>query len=295
MKINETDIRHGENLYQNARLEIREKIIDYDVSAKISFNDAVSLNKSLSLISEFYDVKAACSVQGSSIYAVALGQSLADAVQKVMDINPVDFISSMIVVSSEVDSETAKLLRYTNIIVGPKFTKNAIEILESYNVRYVTIKTPLKDYKQYLPEDVKSTSMGTFIQSPNLSELNKDSFKVVTKQKPSVEQIEDAIFAWKVAKYLYSRSIVVAKDLKTVALVQCAQSSLVEFVLNYACENSKDAVLASDMPITEFDVDVASQGRIGLIIVPNASEDIVKKADKYSMSVITTEFTNILY
>ena len=49
------------------------------------------------------------------------------------------------------------------------------------------------------------------------------------------------------------------------------------------------------MPITEFDVDVASQGRIGLIIVPEATRDVIAKADKYSISVITTGFTNILY
>ena len=107
----------------------------------------------------------------------------------------------MIVVSSEVDSETAKLFRDTNIIAAPKFTKNALEILESHSVRYITVKTPLKDYKQYLSEEIKSTPFGIFIQNPNLSELNKDSFKVITKQKPSVEQIEDAIFAWKVAKH----------------------------------------------------------------------------------------------
>lgn len=295
MKINEIDIANGENAHQNARFEASENMIDVETNEKLSFGEIMALNKGLSLISEFYDVNSACSLKGGCIFAAALGQSLADAVQKVMDINPIDFMSSIIVVSSEVDSETAKLFRDTNIIVAPKFTKNALEILESHNVRYVTVNTPLKDYKQYLSDDVKSTPLGIFTQSPNLSELNKDSFKVVTKQKPSVEQIEDAIFAWKVAKYLYSQSMVIAKDLKTVALVQCVQSSLPEFVLNYACENSKDAVLASDMPITEFDVDVASQGRIGLIIVPEVSKDVLAKADKYSIAVITTGFTNILY
>ena len=129
----------------------------------------------------------------------------------------------------------------------------------------------------------------------NLNELNKDSFKVVSKQKPTVEQIEDAVFAWKVAKHNNSQAIVVAKDLKTAAIAQGLQSASVEFALDYSCDSSKEAVLASDMPITIHDVNVASQGRISLIIVPSAPKDVINQADKYNMSVITTGFTNILY
>jgi phosphoribosylaminoimidazolecarboxamide formyltransferase/IMP cyclohydrolase len=251
--------------------------------------------KGLDVISEFYDVKAACSIKGTGICAVALGQTLADAVQKVLDSNPVDFMSSVIVVSDELDSEIARFLKESNIVVAPKYTKNALEILDAHNVTYVTINTPLKDYKKYLSNEIRVTPLGTLTQTPNLSELDKDSFKVVSQTKPSVEQIEDAVFAWKVAKHNNSQAIVIAKDLKTTAISQGLQSASVEFALDYSCDASKDAILASDMPITVHDVNVASQGRIGLIIVPFASQDVVDCANKYAMSVITTGFTNIQY
>ena len=188
MKINDLNINCGENPYQQARFEIDEPIIDYEMSAALDFNELRSLAKGLDLISEFYDVKAACSIKGTGICAAALGQTLADAVQKVMDSNPVDFMSSIIVVSSEVDSETAKFFKDSNIISAPNFTKNALEILASHNVRYVKINTPLKDYKKYLPEKVNKTALGTFIETPNLSELDKDTFKVVSKQKPRLNR-----------------------------------------------------------------------------------------------------------
>ena len=73
------------------------------------------------------------------------------------------------------------------------------------------------------------------------------------------------------------------------------QSASVEFALDYSCDSSKEAVLASDMPITVHDVNVASQGRIGTIIVPFADKEVVEQADKYGMALITTGFTNILY
>ena len=285
----------GENSFQAAHIEKNDKTIDYEVNKDLTYVQLLSLAKGLNLISEFYDVKACCSVKGGGICAAALGQSLADAVQKVMDSNPIDFMYSTVVMSSEVDSETARFFKDTNLIAAPSFTKNAKEILDTHSVTYVVIKTPLKDYKNYIPEDIKTTPLGTLIQTPNLSELDKDLFKVVTKQKPTVEQIEDAVFAWKVAKHNNSQSIVIAKDLKTTAIAQGLQSASIEFALNYSCDMSKDAILASDMPLTVHDVNVASQGRIGLIIVPFAEKDVVAQADKYSMAIISTGITNILY
>ena len=295
MKIEDIKLLHGENSFQNASIEPNDKTIDYETSKNLTYNQIISLVKGLNLMSEFYDVKAACTVKGNIICAVALGQSSADAMQKVMDSNPIDFISSIIVTSSEVDSEIARFLKDTNTIAAPSFTKNALEILDARNVAYITIKTPLKDYQNHISNSINVTPLGTLTQTPNLSELDKDSFKVVSKTKPTVEQIEDAVFAWKVAKHNISQSIVIAKDLKTTAIAQGLQNASVEFALDYSCDSSKDAILASDMPITSHDINVASQGRIGLVIIPYASKEIVDLADKYGMAIITTGITNILY
>lgn len=295
MTIDNIKLMYGENAFQNAGIEANDKTIDYETSGNLTYIELLSLVKGLNLISEFYDVKAACTIKGSGICAVALGQSLADAVQKVMDSNPIDFMNSVIVVSSEVDSEIARFLRDTNVIAAPSYSKNALEILNNRNVRYVTINTHLKDYKNYISNETLITPLGTLTQTPNLSELDKDTFKVMSKQKPTVEQIEDAVFAWKIAKHNNSQAIVIAKDLKTNAISQGLQSASVEFALDYSCDSSKDAILASDMPITVHDVNVASQGRIGVIIVPFADKEVINTADKYGIGLITTGFTNISY
>ena len=295
MKPSEIKITYGQNATQNAGFELNDKTIDYETSANLNYIQILSLVKGLNLISEFYDVQAACSIKGTGISAVALGQSISDAVQKIMDSNPIDFMNSVIVVSNEVDSEAARFFKDTNIIAATGFTKNALEILEARGITYVTINTPLKDYKNYLSNEVLVTPLGTLTQTPNKSELDKDLFKVVSKQKPTVEQIEDAVFAWKVAKHNSSQAIIIAKDLKTTAIAQGLQTASVEFALDYSCDTSKDAVLASDMPITAHDINVAAQGRISTIIVPFASKDLIDLADKYSISLITTGFTNILY
>ena len=72
-------------------------------------------------------------------------------------------------------------------------------------------------------------------------------------------------------------------------------SASVEFALDYSCDMSKDAVLASDMPVTIHDINVAAQGRIGLVILPSANADVITMVDKYNMALITTGMTNVLY
>lgn len=295
MKIDDIKLPCGENAFQNAGIEQNSNTIDYEVSGKLTYINFLSVLKGLDLISEFFDVNAACSVKGSGILAVALGQTPSDAVEKLMDSNPIDFMSATIVVSKEVDSEIARFLKDTNIIVAPKYTQKALEILEMHNVTYVTINTPLNEYKNFVSNDVKVTPLGTLTQTPNLSELDKDSFKVLSKVKPTVEQIEDAVFAWKVAKHNQSQSIVIAKDFKTTAIAQGLQSASVEFAIDYSCDMSKDSIMASDMPITAHDINVAAQGRVALVIVPFAEKTLVELADKYNMVLITTGFTNIKY
>ena len=125
--------------------------------------------------------------------------------------------------------------------------------------------------------------------------------KVAGKVKPTQQQAEDAIFAWKVAKYAKSNSVVIAKDLSTKAIVQGAANNITcaEQAMDIACENSKDAVMAVDSLIENEEViNAAIQGRIGLIIEAGNgfnSKSIVKLADKYELSIIQTGVRNYRY
>ena len=295
MLVEDIKITNGENEFQNASFETNDKMIDYETSRNLSYSEIVSINRGLDIISEFYDVKAAVTTTAIGICAVSLGKTLNDAVINTIDSNPIDFMSSTVTCSCEVDSDVVKLFKNTNLVVAPKFTKNAIEYLDTHEIGFVTVKTDLKDYKKYASNEIKETPLGTLIQTPNLSELDKETFKVISKAKPTVEQIEDAVFGWKVAKHAMSQAIVIAKDLKTNAIAQGLQTASIEYALDYSCDLSKEAILASDMPLTVHDINVASQGRISLVIVPSATKEVLNACDKFNMAVITTGFTNIKF
>ena len=133
MQAEEIQITTGENLSQNAGFEPNDKMIDYETSKSLSYGDIISIYKGLNVISEFYDVLGAATVTPIGICAVSLGKTLEEAVINVMDSNPIDFMQSTIVLSNEVDSDIAKMLKETHIVAAPKFTKNAIEYFETHD------------------------------------------------------------------------------------------------------------------------------------------------------------------
>ena len=127
MIIDEIEITTGINNFQTASFENNDRTIEYESSKNLGYSDIIAIKKGLDVISEFYDVNAAAATTPIGICAVSLGKTIFDSITNVMDANPIDFISSVITLSKEADSEIVKMLKNTNIIVAPKYSKNAID------------------------------------------------------------------------------------------------------------------------------------------------------------------------
>ena len=287
-------LEHGANKQKVATLNKTQEIVDYETPFELTYNDIVSMTKDVEIASEFFDVKGTVLVKNGKLTGVALGSDLSNSLIKAIDCNPVDALSGVVAFTYRVDKKTAMQLSAGHLVVAPEFDVDTLEVFEKNSIRYVKLNTPLKDFKNFIEEEVVITPFGTIVQETNKTELDKENFKVVTKLKPSVEQIEDSIFSWKVAKYVNSNGIVVAKDFKTLAIAQGMQSQAVEYAMNYACDTAKEAVMASDLPITVADFNAALQNRISVFILPGVTQEIIKLADKYEKIIITTGFTTSL-
>ena len=294
----------GENPHQNAGLYKREKQADYEVLAggELSYLNIINTTEALNIVSEFFDVCAAAIIKNGSPCGVALGKSIYDAYTKAFDCDPISSFFGTMAFSQKVDYETAKYISTMNVeaIVAPDFDAQAVKILSDNRfTKVVKLNTPLEEYKDLLCEEIKITPLGTLIQDINKSELIKDLFKVVTKCKPTAEQIEDAIFVWKIAKYTRSSSVIIGKDFKTIAISQGQNNSVtaIEHALTAACDAAKDAIIAFDEPIETAEcIYAAAQSRIGLIIHPGGAlkdKDIKDAAEKYNIVIITTGIRNL--
>lgn len=273
--------------------------VDYTIlwGKELSYNNILDMTAAVNIVSEFYDVPAVSIVKHLAPCGVALGKDILDAYQKAFDCDPISAFGGIVAFSQTVTEKVARLLNsvFLEVVIAPDFEEEAFEILKSKkNIRLIKLNTSLEDYKKIANEDIKITPFGVLIQDSDKKDLDKDMFKVVTKSKPSAEQIEDAIFAWKVCKHAKSNAIVIAKDFKTLAIGQ-GQTNRVgafEWALNYACDGSKDAVAASDGFFPAVDnIHAAVQGRLALLIQPGGSikdADVIAEADKYGISMITT-------
>ena len=297
------DLNYGENPHQRGAVYKTEKMIDYEIlnNKELTFNNILNVTEAVNLVSEFYDVNCVSIIRHTKPCGVALGRSLYEAYTKAFDCDPVSSFYGVVGFSKTVDAEVAKHLNSmaVEVIVAPDYDNEAIELFkDNPEIKLVKLNTPLKEYRKLTVEEIIMTPFGALVQDRNNSELSKEMFKVVTKEKPTKEQIEDAIFAWKVAKHAKTNSAVIARDFKTTAIAQGQTNTLsaVESALNYACDTSKEAVLASDAVITAEDcIFAAVQGRINLIIQPGGSikdAKIIETCDKYGISMITTGIRN---
>ena len=297
----EGDLRYGENPHQKAALykNVESESVDYEFlnGKELSYNNILDMTAAINIVSEFYDVASVAVVKHNTPCGVALGKSINEAYLKAIDSDPISAFGGIIAFSQPVNTEIAKHASsmFLEVLVAPDYEPEALELLKKKkNLRIIKLNTPLKDFKKFCEKDIKVTPLGTLVQEFDTKELDKDSFEVVTKKKPTTEMIEDMVFAWKVCKHVKSNAIVIAKDFKTLAICggQTSRIDSMEIALNRACDGAKDAVAASDGFFPAIDnIQAAAQCRIAGIIQPGGSikdKDVIDAANKYDMVMITT-------
>lgn len=293
------DLRYGENPHQKAALYKKHSNIDFELlhGKELSYNNMVDLASALNIVSEFIDVPAACIIKHNNPCGVALGNTITDAYLKAHCCDPISAFGGIIGLNEPVTKEIAEhsVKIFFEVIVAPDFTEEALEILKSKkNLRLVKIPVNLFAYRQAQKYTIKDLPFGTLIQDADKAELTADNFKVATSNKPTEKQIEDMLFAWKVVKHVGSNAIVVAKDLRTlgIGMGQTSRIASMEIALSQACDEARDAVIASDGFFPAVDnIHAAMQSRIGAIIQPGGSikdADVIAESEKYEIAMIMT-------
>ena len=150
----------------------------------------------------------------------------------------------------------------------------------------------------------KSISGGILVQSRDYKVLNSDNIKIVTKRRPTKKEIDDLMFAWKVAKHTKSNAIVYAKNLQTVG-IGAGQMSRIDST-SIANEKAKKAsklaklksslayksVVASDafFPFADGLITAANAG-VTAVIQPGGSirdKEVIAAADERNIAMIFT-------
>ena len=149
------------------------------------------------------------------------------------------------------------------------------------------------------PFDMKRVGGGLLVQSPDNRNVSAADLRVVTKARPTEAQLEDLLFAWRVAKFVKSNAIVFCGGGKTLG-VGAGQMSRVDSAriavikAGNAGLSLAGSVVASDAFFPFRDgVDVVAQAGAKAIIQPGGSmrdEEVIGAADELGVAMVFTGF-----
>ncbi len=302
--IKKQDMRYGENSHQDAAFYVEENPQEASVSTAkqiqgkaLSYNNIADTDAALECVKEF--VEPACViVKHANPCGVALGKDILEAYNRAYQTDPTSAFGGIIAFNKELDAETATAIverQFVEVIIAPKVSAEAIEVVAAKkNVRLLECGEWSTKTTGF---DVKRVNGGLLVQDRDQGMVSLDDLKVVSKRQPTDEELKDALFCWKVAKYVKSNAIVYAKGDMTIG-VGAGQMSRVYSAkiagIKAADENLEVAgsVMASDAFFPFRDgIDAAAEAGIKCVIQPGGSmrdDEVIAAADEHGMAMIFT-------
>jgi phosphoribosylaminoimidazolecarboxamide formyltransferase/IMP cyclohydrolase len=304
-------LRYGENPHQTAsfyRTSERRFGVASAVQVQgkaLSYNNLGDADAAFELAAEF-DPKAHAAVaiiKHANPCGVAMSQTLAEAYRKALACDPTSAFGGIVAANRTLDAEAAREIVkiFTEVIIAPGASDEAKAILaEKKNLRLL-LAGGLPDPKA---EGVtfRSLAGGFLVQSRDQGVVAEGALKVVTKRKPSKQELADLIFAFTVAKHVKSNAIVYAKAGATVG-IGAGQMSRVDAARMAAWKAAdaaraqgssesltRGAVAASDafFPFADGLEAIAAAGATA-IIQPGGSlrdDEVIAAADKAGLAMV---------
>ncbi|MDK9757797.1 bifunctional phosphoribosylaminoimidazolecarboxamide formyltransferase/IMP cyclohydrolase [Vibrio sp. D173a] len=298
------DMRYGENSHQAAAFYVEANPQEASVSTArqiqgkaLSYNNIADTDAALECVKEFNE-PACVIIKHANPCGVALGKDILEAYNRAYQTDPTSAFGGIIAFNQELDAETATAIverQFVEVIIAPSVSAEAIEVVAAKkNVRLLecgewTTKTT--------GFDVKRVNGGLLVQDRDQGMVSLDDLKVVSKRQPTEEELKDALFCWKVAKYVKSNAIVYAKGDMTIG-VGAGQMSRVYSAkiagIKAADEGLEVAgsVMASDAFFPFRDgIDAAAEAGIKCVIQPGGSmrdDEVIAAADEHGMAMIFT-------
>ena len=303
------ELRYGENPHQEAKFFASTVKEPFSLATaeqlngkELSYNNIQDANATLNIAREF-DEPFCVGVKHMNPCGSATGKTIAEAWKKAYEADKTSIFGGIVAANREIDLETAQMLKpiFLEIVMAPSFAPDALELLctkKNLSVLKVDMSKDNTVRKQYV-----SMNGGMLVQDRDINTKPVAADQCVTELKPTVEQLADMEFAWKIVKHVKSNAIVVAKGGMTygVGAGQMNRIGSAEIALKQAQntlkEEGKDImteglVLASD-GFFPFDDCVALAAEYGIkaIVQPGGSirdEDSIKLANENGITMLFT-------
>jgi len=290
-------LRYGENPHQKGTFFGQtEKIFTKLNGKELSYNNLVDIDAAMNVMSEFKNDKPTFAIlKHTNTCGIATRNDISTAWDKALEGDPISAFGGVLISNTTIDLKTAEKIDtiFYEVLLAPDFDEQALQLLTKKKKRIV-----LK-INSYPVQDTiyKKTLNGLVTQDEDTATETVEDLKTVTQHKPSVEQIEDLLFANKIVKHLKSNAIAFIKN-KQLLGMGCGQTSRVD-ATRHGIEKAqrlgldlKDAVMSSDafFPFPDS-IELAYKAGIISVIQPGGSikDNLsIEYCDKNNISMVMT-------
>src|SRR5690606_5866590 len=185
-------------------------------------------------------------VKPAKPWGVAGGGSLLQAYRRALACDPVSAFGGIVAVNRTLDAEAAAAIVeiFTEVIVAPDASEDALRLVAAKKNLRLLLTGAMPDPRAR-GLTFRSVAGGMLVQSRDNASIDDLELKVVTKRKPTAEELYDLKFAFRVAKHVKSNAIVYAKDGATVG-IGAGQMSRVDSA-RIAALKARDAAQAAGL------------------------------------------------
>ena len=299
-----SSLRYGENPHQKATLLTfdglnKRNIANAEViqGKELSYNNIVDADAAWECVREFSE-PACVIVKHANPCGVASSTSLLEAYNLAFQTDPTSAFGGIIALNGTLDAKTAHEInerQFVEVIIATDYEEGSLDILSTKkNIRVLRVDL---DQDDPYPGIIKKVSGGILLQEDDSFSVPMSSLTCVTKRKPSENELNDLMFAWKVAKYVKSNAIVYAKNKQTIGIGAGQMSRVISAdIANLKAKEEglkvAGAVMASDAFFPFRDgIDKAASSGIASIIQPGGSirdEEVIAAADENDMAMVFT-------
>lgn len=272
-------LRYGENPHQSAAFYgSMDQLLVQLQGKELSYNNLVDVDAAIWLMKDMDDFGTGIAIlKHTNVCGMASRDTLLSAWQDALAGDPVSAFGGVIISNKPIDLITAQAIDqlFYEVLIAPDFDLNAIQVLQKKKNR---ILLKLKHF----PEEkytYKNLLLGTIQQERDNVRTTSDHLKLVTTDQANPGQLDDLIYANRIAKHLKSNAITLVKNKQLIGM-GCGQTSRVD-ALNQAISKARQfgfesqltgASMASEafFPFPDC-VEIAHQTGIQAVIQPGGS------------------------
>ena len=297
-------LRYGENPHQQAAFYRDPLAVPGSISTfrqlqgkALSYNNIADADAAWECVKTFA-APACVIIKHANPCGVAIDEKLLGAYEKAFQTDSTSAFGGIIAFNGRVDVDVVAALNarkhFVEVLIAPAFTPGAKEMLAAKpNLR--VLEVPLaNDHHRY---EMKRVGGGLLVQTPDTFNATAADLKLVTAKAPTAAQIDDLLFAWRVAKFVKSNAIVFCAGGMTLG-VGAGQMSRVDSTkiasikAQAAGLELKGSVVASDAFFPFRDgLDVLAAAGAVAVIQPGGSvrdEEVIAAANEHGIAMVFT-------